>query len=80
MFQIKRVHVKIQILATEKPEDLAILLHFPTCINDFKSSGLFFFFSFPQMEQANSSLEISLFSSTLKTHHSLSLLCHPLAF
>lgn len=43
MFQIKRVRVKIQILATEKPEDLAILLHFPACINDFKSSGLFFF-------------------------------------
>lgn len=45
MFQIKRVHVKIQILATEKPEDLAILLHFLACINDFKSSGLFFFLS-----------------------------------
>lgn len=44
MFKINRLHVKIQILASEKPEDLAILLHFPACINDFKSSGLFSFF------------------------------------
>lgn len=44
MFKIKKVHVKIQISASEKPEDLGISLHFPTRINDFKSSGLFFFF------------------------------------
>lgn len=75
MFKIKKVHVKIQISASEKPEDLGISLHFPTRINDFKSSGLFFFFF--QMGRANSSFEITLFSSTLKTHHFVSLLCHP---
>lgn len=72
MFKIKKVHVKIQISASEKPEDLGISLHFPTRINDFKSSGLFFFFS--RWDEQTPVLKLPYFPQHLK-HIILFLYC-----